>query len=160
MSKDGDWCRSRIVGVSWCPRHSGLQLVPLQHNDVLLLLQRPEGADRVRASETDRSTGRRGKDTVVAHWRNIRKEGGHVASASRFILATVFRGRACICGAEGLVVCLLPVVAASCQGSSGRERRPGESRASGRRGLEPALAHSKWMVTGAREPLIHWSKHP
>lgn len=53
-------------------------------------------------------------------------------------------GRVCVRGAQGLVVWLLLVVAASCQGSSGRERRPGERRASGRRGLEPALTPNEW----------------
>lgn len=48
-------------------------------------------------------------------------------------------------GAQGLVVCLLLVVAASCQGSSGRrEGRPGEGRASGRGVREGVRVGGDW----------------
>lgn len=72
----------------------------------------------------------------------------------------------CVWGGRACVRQAVRLSAAGCgsQLSGGAQRRgqrrPGESRASGRQGLEPGLAHSKWMVTRAREPLIHWSKHP
>lgn len=46
--------------------------------------------------------------------------------------------------AQGLVVQLLLVVAASCQGNSQRDERPGKRIARGRRGLQRLLTLNEW----------------